>query len=129
MLPVKLNILQSVDAQVKVVFQPYIVGDVNDSQIKVAKFGEVFDWHSHLNEDEGFLVLRGRIAIDFRDGTIELGEGDYLTVPRSVEHRPRSLTKKPVVLMIEPSTTLNTGDAKSDLTVSVLKQLKPIESS
>lgn len=129
MLPVKLNILQSVDAQVKVVFQPHIVGDVNDSQIKVAKFGEVFDWHSHLNEDEGFLVLRGRIAIDFRDGTIELGEGDYLTVPRSVEHRPRSLTKEPVVLMIEPSTTLNTGDAQSDLTVSDLKQLNPIASS
>lgn len=129
MLPDKLNILQSVDAQVRAVFQPHIVGDVNDCQVKVAKFGEVFDWHSHPNEDEGFLVLRGRIAIDFRDGTVELAEGDYLTVPRSIEHRPRSLTKEPVVLMIEPSTTLNTGDAKSDLTVSELKQLKPVAAS
>lgn len=127
MLPVKLNVLQSVDEQIKSVFNPHIVGDVNDSQVKVAKFGEVFDWHSHPEEDEGFFVLRGRIAIDFRDGTVEMGEGDYLTVPRAVEHRPRSLSKEPVVIMIEPATTLNTGDAASDLTVSELQYLKPVE--
>lgn len=123
--PAKLNIIQSVDAEISEVFQPYIVGDVNDSQVKVAKFGELFDWHSHEQEDEGFLVLRGTIAIDFRDGTVELGEGDFMVVPRTVEHRPRSLTREPIVLMFEPSTTLNTGDADSDLTVSNLKRLQP----
>ncbi|TIS60906.1 MAG: cupin domain-containing protein, partial [Mesorhizobium sp.] len=87
------------------------------------KFGEVFDWHAHDNEDEAFLVLRGRIAIDFRDGPVELGEGDFIVVPRGVEHRPRSLTAEPVVLMFEPATTLNTGNAKSDLTVTDLKRL------
>jgi len=109
MKPEKINILESAKRQIKETFDPHIVGDVNDSQVKVAKFGKEFDWHSHTHEDEGFLVLSGRIAIDFRDGTVELDEGDYLTVPRTIEHRPRSLTEEPVVLMFEPSTTLNTG--------------------
>jgi mannose-6-phosphate isomerase-like protein (cupin superfamily) len=123
--PRKLNIIEAVDRQITDVFDPHIVGDVNESQVKVAKFGEVFDWHSHTDEDEGFLVMRGRIAIDFRDGTVELGEGDFMVVPRTVEHRPRSLTTEPVVLMFEPSTMLNTGDAASNLTVSTLKRLQP----
>lgn len=89
----------------------------------MAKFGEVFDWHAHEAEDEAFLVLRGAIAIDFRDGVVELGEGDFMVVPRGVEHRPRSMTPEPIVLMFEPSTTLNTGNAKSDLTVAELKRL------
>ena len=123
MAPRKLNILQSVDRQVRNVFEPHIVGDVNDSQVKVAKFGDVFDWHSHPGEDEAFLVMRGRVAIDFRDQSVELGEGDFLVVPRGLEHRPRSLSPEPVVLMFEPATTLNTGDARSDLTVTDLKRL------
>ena len=123
--PNRLNIIEAVDRQIDDVFDPHIVGDVNQSQVKVAKFGAVFDWHSHVDEDEGFLVLRGRIAIDFRDGTVELGEGDFMVVPRTVEHRPRSLTKEPVVLMFEPSSTLNTGNAVSDLTVNELKRLQP----
>jgi mannose-6-phosphate isomerase-like protein (cupin superfamily) len=123
MAPSKINVLTSVDRQITKVFDPHVVGDVNDSQVKVAKFGEVFDWHSHPQEDEAFLVMRGSIAIDFRDGSVELGEGDFLVVPRGVEHRPRSLTAEPVVLMVEPATTLNTGDAKSDLTVTNLKRL------
>ena len=123
MAPAKINLLAAVDRQIREVFKPYIAGDVNDSQVKVAKFGEVFDWHAHDNEDEAFLVLRGRIALDFRDGSVELGEGEFLVVPRKVEHRPRSLTKEPVVLMFEPATTLNTGNAKSDLTVTELERL------
>ncbi len=119
----KINIVESADRKIKEVFHPFIVGDVNDSQVKVAKFGEVFDWHAHDNEDEAFLVLRGRIAIDFRDGAVELGEGDFLVVPKGVEHRPRSLTHEPIVMMFEPATTLNTGNAKSDLTVAELERL------
>jgi mannose-6-phosphate isomerase-like protein (cupin superfamily) len=123
MTPTKIDILSSVDRQVTEVFDPHVVGDVNDSQVKVAKFGDQFEWHSHANEDEAFLVLRGRIAIDFRDGCVELGEGEFVVVPHGVEHRPRSLTREPVVLMFEPATTLNTGDAKSTLTVTDLKRL------
>jgi mannose-6-phosphate isomerase-like protein (cupin superfamily) len=121
--PRKINLVEAADRKIEKVFDPHIAGDVNDSQVKIAKFGEVFDWHAHENEDEAFLVLRGKIAIDFRDGSVELGEGDFIVVPRTVEHRPRSLTKEPVVLMFEPATTLNTGNAKSDLTVTELKRL------
>jgi mannose-6-phosphate isomerase-like protein (cupin superfamily) len=107
--PSKINVLEAVDRKVKEVFHPFIVGEVNDSQVKVAKFGAEFEWHAHEGEDEAFFVLRGRIAIDFRDGVSEMGEGDFVVVPRGVEHRPRSLSPEPVVLMFEPSTTLNTG--------------------
>ncbi|TIQ20918.1 MAG: cupin domain-containing protein [Mesorhizobium sp.] len=121
--PHKINLVEAADQKIKKVFDPHIAGDVNDAQVKIAKFGEVFDWHAHDNEDEAFLVLRGRIAIDFRDGTVELGSGEFIVVPRSVEHRPRSLSEEPVVLMFEPATTLNTGNAKSVLTVADLKRL------
>ena len=121
--PRKINLVEAAHAKIKQVFDPHIAGDVNDSQAKVAKFGETFDWHAHEHEDEAFLVLRGRIAIDFRDGTVELASGEFIVVPRAVEHRPRSLSEQPVVLMFEPATTLNTGNAKSDLTVADLKRL------
>ena len=121
--PHKINLIEAADAKIKKVFDPHIAGDVNDAQVKIAKFGDVFDWHAHDNEDEAFLVLRGRIAIDFRDGTVELSSGEFIVVPRAVEHRPRSLSEQPVVLMFEPATTLNTGNAKSDLTVADLKRL------
>ena len=122
--PRKINLVSAAESQIQGVWQPHIAGDINDSQVKIAKFGEVFDWHAHEAEDEGFLVLKGRIAIDFRDGSVELGEGDFLVVPRGVEHRPRSLTPEPIVLMVEPSTTLNTGNAQSALTVTQLNRLQ-----
>lgn len=122
--PRKVNIVEAADRQISTVFEPYIVGDVNNSQVKVAKFGAAFDWHSHANEDEGFFVLCGRIAIDFRDGTVELEEGDFIVVPRTVEHRPRSLTEKPTVMLFEPSSILNTGDAESGYTLENLKRLQ-----
>ncbi|MER9236562.1 cupin domain-containing protein [Mesorhizobium sp. M0622] len=121
--PYKTNLVEAADQKIKKVFDPHIAGDVNDAQVKIAKFGDAFDWHAHDNEDEAFLVLRGRIAIDFRDGTVELGSGEFIVVPRAVEHRPRSLSEQPVVLMFEPATTLNTGNARSDLTVADLKRL------
>jgi mannose-6-phosphate isomerase-like protein (cupin superfamily) len=123
MAPSKINIVEAADRKITKVFYPFIVGDVNESQVKVAKFGATFDWHAHDNEDEAFLVLRGRIAIDFRDGVAELDEGDFIVVPKGVEHRPRSLSHEPIVLMFEPATTLNTGNAESDLTVAELERL------
>lgn len=123
MTPRPINLLEAADRRITAVFQPMIAGDINDAQVKIAKFGEVFDWHAHEAEDEAFLVLRGRVAIDFRDGVAELGEGDFLVVPRGVEHRPRSLTAEPVVLMVEPAATLNTGNAASTLTVRALERL------
>ncbi|MEO1041914.1 MAG: cupin domain-containing protein [Pseudomonadota bacterium] len=123
--PSKFSLVHAVEGQITKTWDPHVVGDVNETQVKVAKFGDVFDWHRHEEEDEAFLVLRGRIAIDFRDGSVEMEEGDFLVVPKTVEHRPRSLTDEPIVLMVEPSTTLNTGDAESDKTVADLKRLQP----
>lgn len=123
MAPRKIKLLEAADARIREVFHPYVVADVNESQVKIAKFGPEFDWHSHPAEDEAFLVLRGRIAIDFRDGPVELGEGEFLLVPKGIEHRPRALTREPVALMFEPATTLNTGDAASNFTISELERL------
>jgi len=125
--PSKIAIAAAAQRQIKRLFDPHIVADVNNAQVKVAKFGEVFDWHAHPEEDEAFLVLEGRIAIDFRDGVEELGPGEFLCVPKGVEHRPRSLTQEPIVLMFEHASTRNTGDAEgSDLTVTDLKRLNPV---
>lgn len=121
--PRKISLVSAAETRIKGVWQPHIAGDINDSQVKIAKFGEVFDWHAHENEDEAFLVLKGAIAIDFRDGVVELAEGDFIVVPRAVEHRPRALTHEPIVLMVEPSTTINTGNAASALTVTELNRL------
>ena len=123
MAPQKLNLVSAAASQIKGVWQPHIAGYVNESQVKIARFGDVFDWHAHDAEDEAFLVLKGRIAIDFRDGTVELDEGDFLVVPRGTEHRPRSLTHEPIVMMVEPATTLNTGNAVTNKTVTELNRL------
>ena len=121
--PRKINLVEAADQKISKVFDPHIAGDVNDSQAKVAKFGETFDWHAHEHEDEAFLVLKGRIAIDFRDGAVELDAGEFLVVPKATEHRPRALTHEPIVLMVEPATTLNTGNAICALTVTELNRL------
>ena len=80
--PRKLNIVERANAQIEKQFDPFVVGDVNDYQVKVAKFGPKFDWHAHEEEDEAFFILSGTIAIDFRDGTVTLDEGDFLIVPK-----------------------------------------------
>lgn len=123
-LPSKISLVHAAESQIKDVWQPHIAGDINDSQVKIAKFGAVFDWHAHAREDEGFLVLKGQIAIDFRDGSVVLDAGDFLVVPRGLEHRPRALSHEPIVLMVEPSTTINTGDARSAKTVTDLNRLQ-----
>ena len=121
--PRKISLVEAAQTKIDRVFDPHIAGDVNDAQVKVAKFGETFEWHSHDNEDEAFLVLQGRIAIDFRDGPVELSEGEFIVVPKTVEHRPRSLTAEPIVLMFEPATTVNTGNNPGELTRTELKRL------
>ncbi len=104
-------------------WSPVIAGEVNESHVKLARFEGAFDWHSHPGEDEGFLVLEGRIAIDFDDGVAEIGVGELLVVPRGVRHRPRSMTPQSLVLMVEPAGTLNTGDQITEKTKTVLDRV------
>ena len=97
-------------------WRPRIVGEVNDAWVKLAKLDGEFVWHAHETEDELFLVLRGRLTIEFRDGAVVLDEGEMVVVPRGVEHRPVA-EGEVSVLLFEPKSTVNTGDAVSDRTV------------
>ena len=98
-------------------WSPKIVGELNGQHVKVVKFVGEFVWHHHDHEDEMFLVHRGRFRMELRDRAIELGAGDFLIVPRGVEHRPVADEEVEVVLF-EPAGTLNTGNVQSERTVA-----------
>jgi mannose-6-phosphate isomerase-like protein (cupin superfamily) len=103
-------------------WQPKIVGEVNDCLVKVVKFEGEFVWHQHEREDELFLVVAGRMTMRFRDGDVELGEGEMIVVPRGVEHMPVA-AKEAHVVLVEPKTTLNTGDVRNERTVERLERI------
>lgn len=100
-------------------WSPKIVGELNDNHVKLAKFKGVFDWHHHESEDELFLVIKGTLVIEFRDQIITLNEGELLIVPKGVEHRPVA-QEEVEVLLVEPKSTLNTGNVQTERTVSDL---------
>jgi mannose-6-phosphate isomerase-like protein (cupin superfamily) len=93
---------------------PRVVAEMNDYQFKLAKFEGPFVWHSHDDTDEVFIVLSGSMGIEFRDGSVRLGEGEMLVVPRGVEHRPFAEAECHVML-VEPRGVVNTGEADSEL--------------
>ena len=97
-------------------WNPRIVGELNGQHVKVVKFQGEFVWHDHSEEDEFFLVLRGSFRMDFRDRSVTLGEGDFIVVPRGVEHRPVA-EREVEVLLFEPAEIKHTGNVESDLTV------------
>ncbi|HEX8455805.1 MAG TPA: cupin domain-containing protein [Pyrinomonadaceae bacterium] len=96
-------------------WQPRIAGEVNDAYIKLVKFKGEFLWHKHDAEDELFLVVKGNMTIKLRDRDLRLAEGEFVIIPRGVEHMPVAEEEVEVVL-IEPKTTLNTGDKVSERT-------------
>ena len=97
-------------------WSPRIVAELNGQHVKLAKVKGEFVWHHHEDEDELFYVLKGRLTIEFRDGSVELGPGECLVVPRGVEHRPVA-EEETHILMFEPASTLNTGNVRSERTV------------
>jgi mannose-6-phosphate isomerase-like protein (cupin superfamily) len=103
-------------------WKPKIVGEVNDSHVKLVKLQGEFVWHRHEREDELFLVVKGRITIRFRDGDVRLEENEFLIVPKGVEHMPVA-EEEAWVLLFEPKTTLNTGDVENERTVSNLERI------
>ncbi len=103
-------------------WHPRIVGELNGQQVKIVKVQGEFVWHRHADEDELFLVLRGRLTIQFRDGDFLLREGEFLIVPRGVEHRPVAEEEAHVLLM-EPASTRNTGDVGGERTVEEPERL------
>jgi len=96
-------------------WQPRVVAELNDYQFKVVKLLGDFVWHDHAETDEAFLVLEGRLRIDFRDGVVRLGAGEMFVVPKGVEHKPCAEEETKLLLM-EPRGILNTGHAGGERT-------------
>jgi mannose-6-phosphate isomerase-like protein (cupin superfamily) len=101
-------------------WRPKIVGELNEQYVKLARLQGEFVWHQHKNEDELFLVVHGQIRILFRDHEIALDEGEFLIVPRGVEHKPVA-DQEACVLLLEPRSTLNTGSVRAARTVDALE--------
>ncbi len=100
---------------------PKIIGELNNHYLKICKLKNNFVWHSHENEDELFMVLKGTLLIDFRDSrTVKVEKGEVLIIPKGVEHRPRTNGEIVFNLLIEPKTTLHTGNINHQLTVKKL---------
>lgn len=96
-------------------WSPKIVARMNDTHFKLVRFQGDFVWHSHEETDETFIVLDGAMAIDFRDGRVDLRSGEMFVVPRGVDHKPRA-DAECKIMVIEPAGTVNTGDAGGALT-------------
>jgi mannose-6-phosphate isomerase-like protein (cupin superfamily) len=97
-------------------WSPKIIADLNDSHVKLAKVQGEFVWHQHAEEDELFIVLRGELTIELRDGEITLGPGELVVIPKGVEHRPVARDEVHLML-IEPKATRHTGDVVTERTV------------
>ncbi|WP_321375552.1 cupin domain-containing protein [uncultured Draconibacterium sp.] len=103
-------------------WSPKIIGELNGQYVKLCKLKGEFVWHKHDNEDEMFYVIDGLLKIEFRDKTISIDKGEFLIVPKGVEHKP--IAEKEVSAMVfEPVSTLNTGDTKGDFTVEKLDKI------
>jgi len=103
-------------------WSPKIAGEINDSYIKLVKFKGEFVWHQHDTEDELFLVVKGSLLIKLRDRDIFLEEGEFVIIPRGVEHLPIA-DEEAHVLLLEPKTTLNTGSIRNERTVADLERI------
>ena len=103
-------------------WKPKIVGELNGQQVKLVRFQGPFVWHQHDHEDELFLVVQGRFRMEFRDRHVWLEEGEFLIVPRGVEHRPVA-DEEAHVLLFEPASTLNTGNVQNERTVAELERI------
>jgi mannose-6-phosphate isomerase-like protein (cupin superfamily) len=117
----KINIKESLDS-FKDMWSPKIVGEVNDSYVKLVKFQGEFVWHHHEQEDEMFLVVKGQMLMKLRDGDITVGEGEFIIIPRGVEHMPVA-DEEAHVLLFEPRSTLNTGNVQNERTLAELERL------
>ena len=103
-------------------WSPKIAGELNGQYIKLVKVKGEFIWHHHDNEDELFLVVKGRLQMQLRDEDVWLEEGEFLIVPRGIEHKPVA-HEEVHLLLFEPASTLNTGNVQNDRTVPTLQKI------
>ena len=120
-MPDKINIAQKF-SQIHEYWKPYIAGELNGQLVKLDKLKGEFVWHHHENEDEMFLVAKGRFRIEFRDKSVSLEEGEFIVVPRGVEHKPVA-DEECWILLFEPASTLNTGNVENEFTLHELDRV------
>ena len=116
---------KAVAAALTELWSPRVVGEIDDAYVKVAKVHGSLAWHSHENEDELFLILKGHLRIEMEGETVELNEGDMFVVPKGVRHNPVA-EEECHILLIEKKTTQHTGDVKTEKTRSLAEQLRPV---
>ncbi|MBN2491481.1 MAG: cupin domain-containing protein [Planctomycetes bacterium] len=117
----KVNLAEKL-ARIREAWVPRIVGELNGQMVKLAKFRGAFDWHHHEREDEMFLVIAGRFRMEYRDRAVELGPGEFVIVPRGVDHRPVA-DEEAHVMLFEPASTLNTGNIRTGRTLDRLERI------
>jgi mannose-6-phosphate isomerase-like protein (cupin superfamily) len=117
----KVNIVEKLN-QFTDYWHPRIVGELNGQHVKAVKLQGEFVWHHHDNEDELFLVVKGELKMEFRDKTVFVNEGEFIIVPRKVEHRPVA-EKEVHILLFEPASTLNTGNVENERTRKNLEKI------
>ena len=115
----------SVAASLTELWSPRVIAEVDDSYIKVAKVQGTFGWHAHQDEDELFLILKGRLRIEMEQGPVELGPGEIFVVPKGTRHNPVA-EEECHLMLIERKSTLHTGDTVTDKTRSLAEQLRPL---
>ena len=120
-MPDKVNLAEKF-ARITEYWKPYIAGELNGQLLKLDKLKGEFVWHHHENEDEMFLVVKGRFRIEFRDKTVWLEEGEFIVVPRMVEHKPVA-DEEAWIVLFEPASTLNTGNVENQFTLRDLEKV------
>ena len=103
-------------------WSPKIVGELNGQMVKLVKFKGPFTWHHHDHEDELFYVVRGSFDMEFESKTVTINQGEFIIVPRGIEHRPNA-KEECEVMLFEPATTLNTGNVENERTLKKLQHL------
>ena len=122
----KVTLPKQVAAGLSEFWSPRVIAEVDDAYIKVAKIHGSLAWHSHENEDELFLVLKGQLRIEMESGSVQLNEGEMFVVPKGVRHNPVA-DEECHILLIERKSTLHTGNVVTEKTRSLAEQLRPHE--
>lgn len=116
---------KNIAAALDELWSPRVVGAVDEHYIKVAKVHGELDWHHHQDEDEMFFVLQGRLRLEFEDGSVDIGEGEFYVVPKGVRHHPIA-AQECLLMLFERKSTQHTGDTVTEHTRSIDEQLRPI---
>jgi len=117
----KVNLTQKF-ARITQHYDPHIAGELNGQMVKLVKFKGPFTWHHHENEDEMFLVTKGSFDMHLRDKVVTINQGEFIIIPRGVEHKPVA-NEEVEVLLFEPGSTLNTGNVENEFTKKKLKSI------